>query len=110
MGIMDWADQVSLELDAPRLQKITEKPAIPDSKYAQVGLYIYDCEVFKHIKTLKPSERGEFEVTDLNNIYLKNGLLKYKILDDGVFWCDAGTYDSMHVCSTYMKSIHDIKH
>jgi len=67
---------------------IEEKPEHPKSNIAQTGIYMYDERVFKFIKTLKPSPRGELEVTDLNNIYLKEGTLEYKQLD---WWIDAGT-------------------
>lgn len=67
---------------------IEEKPTIPKSDIAQTGIYMYDKHVFSYIKTLKPSPRGELEVTDLNNCYLKKGTLTCKIID---WWVDAGT-------------------
>lgn len=68
--------------------EIIEKPKIPPSKFAVVGIYIYDSQVFDIIKTLKPSDRGELEITDVNNAYLRQGKLRYSILQG--FWADAG--------------------
>ncbi len=68
--------------------EIIEKPKVPPSKYAVVGIYMYDSTVFDIIRTLKPSERGELEITDVNNAYLKAGKLKFSILEG--FWADAG--------------------
>jgi len=68
--------------------EIIEKPEEPPSNYAVVGIYMYDSEVFDIIKTLKPSARGELEITDVNNAYLRKGKLKYSILQG--FWADAG--------------------
>lgn len=71
-----------------KLVEIVEKPVVPPSNYAVVGLYMYDPRVFEIIKTLKPSQRGELEITDINNWYLLQGELKYEILDGE--WFDAG--------------------
>lgn len=71
---------------------IEEKPAVPKSDYAVTGLYIYDNEVFDVIKTLKPSGRGELEITDVNNEYIRQG--GWGILLDG-YWSDAGTFGSL---------------
>lgn len=79
--------------------KIEEKPKKPKSQYAVTGLYVYDNTVFDKIKTLKPSGRGELEVTDLNNSYLKEGALRWRILRG--FWSDAGTFDSLHLVTGY---------
>lgn len=72
---------------------IEEKPEKPKSNYAQTGLYLYDENVFGYIETLKPSVRGELEITDLHNIYLKKGLLKASIIKGA--WHDTGTFESM---------------
>jgi len=72
---------------------IQEKPKKPKSNFAAVGLYTYDNQVIKYAKNLKPSDRGEIEITDLNNIYLKNGDLKVNIIEG--MWEDAGTFDSL---------------
>lgn len=71
-----------------KVLSIEEKPEYPKSDIAQTGVYLYDSRVFKFIKTLKPSERGELEVTDLNNAYMKEGTLECELLD---WWIDAGT-------------------
>lgn len=76
-----------------KILKIEEKPKEPKSDYAVTGLYVYDNEVFEIIKTLKPSQRGQLEVTDINNAYLKRGRLKWEELDG--FWTDAGTPASL---------------
>jgi glucose-1-phosphate thymidylyltransferase len=76
------------ELRRNRIVSIVEKPVRPKSKYAVVGIYMYDAFVFDIIKTLKPSRRGELEITDVNNAYIKRGELAYDILDG--WWADAG--------------------
>ncbi len=79
---------------------IVEKPEKPKSNYAVVGLYTYDNQVVNIAKKLKPSARGEIEITDINNIYLQKGLLKVKIING--LWADAGTFDSLLAVSNYM--------
>lgn len=82
------------ELDSDNnVVSIEEKPSSPKSNYAVTGLYVYDNEVFDIIKTLKPSGRGELEITDVNNHYLSEGKLKAKFVNG--FWSDAGTFDSL---------------
>lgn len=76
-----------------KIIKIEEKPKVPKSDYAVTGLYVYDNHVFDIIKTLKPSARGQLEVTDINNAYIKEGKLKWEELDG--FWTDAGTPASL---------------
>lgn len=71
-----------------KVMSIEEKPKVPKSKIAQTGIYMYDERVFEFVKKLKPSDRGQLEVTDLNNFYLKEGTLTCKIID---WWIDAGT-------------------
>jgi len=72
---------------------IEEKPARPKSDYAIIGVYFYDATVFEIIRTLKPSGRGELEVTDVNNAYIRKGQLSYDVLEG--WWTDAGTFDSL---------------
>jgi len=79
---------------------IEEKPAAPKSNYAVVGLYTYDNRVVEYAKNLTPSPRGEIEITDINNIYLKNGEMKVNIFD--TLWEDAGTFDSLLRVSNVM--------
>jgi glucose-1-phosphate thymidylyltransferase len=76
-----------------KVKRIEEKPKKPKSKYAVTGIYMYDAHVFDIIKTLKPSGRGELEITDVNNRYIGEGTLEYDILSG--FWTDAGTFDSL---------------
>ena len=83
---------------------IEEKPRKPKSDYAVTGLYLYDNTVFKRIKTLKPSLRGELEITDLNNSYIKDGKLNWAKLSG--FWTDAGTYDSLFIANEYWAKKH----
>ncbi len=76
-----------------RIVRIDEKPALPGSPYAVIGVYMYDHRVFDFIKTLKPSERGELEITDVNNFYVSEGSVAWDVLDG--WWTDAGTFESL---------------
>lgn len=82
-----------------KIEKIEEKPKKPKNNYAVVGLYVYDNKVFGYIKTIKPSARGQLEITDLNNIYIKNGKMKWALLKG--FWSDAGTPKSLFRTNLY---------
>jgi glucose-1-phosphate thymidylyltransferase len=84
-------------LDGKRVTKIEEKPAIPQSPYAVTGIYFYDAQVFEFIRTLKPSARGELEITDVNNAYIKAGTLTWDLLDG--WWTDAGTIESLYLAN-----------
>ena len=79
--------------DSDRIVRIEEKPQAPKSRYAVIGIYMYDETVFDRIRNLKPSGRGEFEITDVNNQYLEEGTLTYSILEG--WWTDAGTFESL---------------
>jgi glucose-1-phosphate thymidylyltransferase len=79
--------------DGKKILHIDEKPQQPKSRYAVTGIYMYDRTAFDRIRKLKPSGRGEFEITDLNNMYLEEGTLTYSILEG--WWTDAGTFDSL---------------
>lgn len=81
------------ELDGTRVLKIEEKPIEPKSNYAVIGIYFYDATVFDVIRTLVPSGRGELEITDVNNHYIKRGEMTWNELDG--WWTDAGTFDSL---------------
>jgi len=84
-------------LDGQRVVKIEEKPANPRSAYAVTGMYFYDALVFDIIKTLKPSGRGELEITDVNNAYIAAGTLTWDLLEG--WWTDAGTIESLHLAN-----------
>lgn len=86
---------------------IEEKPAYPKSNYAVVGLYFYDGHAVELVNTLTPSERGELEITDLNNAYLSQGKLKVQRMGRGFAWLDAGTHDSLLEASLYVKAVED---
>lgn len=88
-----------------RAISIEEKPKNPRSNYAVTGLYFYDKNVAEYAKTLKPSQRGELEITDLNNIYLKNKQLDVEILGRGFAWLDTGTFESLLQAGNFIKSM-----
>ena len=90
-----------------KVKCITEKPENPKSDYAVTGLYFYDGNVAEYAKTLKPSKRDELEITDLNNIYLKNSSLDVKIFGRGFSWLDTGTHASLMQAGQYIKTIED---
>lgn len=81
------------EIRGNQVVGIEEKPAAPKSNYAVIGVYLYDATVFQKIRRLKPSGRGELEITDVNNFYIEEGSLTYTVLDG--WWTDAGTFDSL---------------
>jgi len=90
------------ELHRDKIISIEEKPKNPKSNYAVTGLYIYDKEVFEIIKTLKPSERGELEITDVNNYYIQKGKMNPVFVNG--FWSDAGTFESLNRASNLIRN------
>jgi glucose-1-phosphate thymidylyltransferase len=79
--------------DGKRIIRVEEKPVAPKSAYAVTGIYCFDHEVFDIIRTLKPSARGELEITDVNNAYIERGLMTWDVLEG--WWTDAGTFESL---------------
>jgi glucose-1-phosphate thymidylyltransferase len=95
-----------VEFDAEgNAMSLEEKPARPKSRYAVTGLYFYDSKVVEYAKSLKPSARGEFEITDLNRIYLHSGKLKVIPFGRGMAWLDTGTHDSMLDASLFIATL-----
>ncbi|MBP3891875.1 MAG: glucose-1-phosphate thymidylyltransferase RfbA [Solobacterium sp.] len=88
-----------------RVISLEEKPVSPKSNYAVVGLYFYDNRVVQYAKELEPSSRGEYEITDLNKIYLYNNELDLKVLGRGFAWLDTGTMDSLAEAGNYVKLV-----
>src|SRR5690606_36704444 len=90
---------------AGKAVSIVEKPAIPQANYAVVGLYFYPNNVIQHTKTLTPSDRGELEITDLNNIYLKQSQISVTSLGRGSAWFDTGSHESLVAVTEFPTTV-----
>ncbi|MGA1796230.1 MAG: glucose-1-phosphate thymidylyltransferase RfbA [bacterium] len=90
-----------------RVIGIEEKPREPKSRYAVPGLYFYDNEVVSIAGSLKPSARGELEITDVNDVYLRRGTLRVELFGRGFCWLDTGTYESLHQAANYVQAVQE---
>ncbi|MDD5833315.1 MAG: sugar phosphate nucleotidyltransferase, partial [Clostridiales bacterium] len=93
-----------------RAVSIEEKPEHPKSNYCVTGLYFYDNKVVEYARSLKPSARGELEITDLNRIYLENGELDVELLGQGFTWLDTGTHESLMDACNFVKTVETHQH
>jgi len=93
------------KIENGKVVQIIEKPTKFISNFAVTGIYVYDNSVIQKSKSLVPSARGELEITDLNNLYIKEGKLRASFLDDEMIWMDTGTFDSLHDASSLIKAI-----
>lgn len=91
--------------NARKVISIEEKPSNPKSSYAVTGLYFYDSRIVDIAKSIQPSERGELEITDVNNAYLAMGELRVEVMERGITWLDTGTHDSLLAAATFVQAV-----
>jgi glucose-1-phosphate thymidylyltransferase len=104
--VMDPERYGVVEFDSKKkVLSLEEKPAKPKSNYAVTGLYFYDNSVVKKAKALRPSPRGELEITDLNRVYLEEGTLEIKLMGRGMAWLDTGTYESLLQAGNFIATL-----
>ena len=97
-GVVEFSDN-------GQVLSLVEKPSQPLSRYAITGLYFYDHTVLERAAAVRPSMRGELEITDLNRMYLDDGLLRVELMGRGMAWLDTGTADSLHEASSYIRTL-----
>ena len=101
-GVVTWDEDTD---GIKKVLSIEEKPSNPKSNYAITGLYFYDSLVVDYAKDLKPSKRGELEITDINQLYLKNNKLSVELMGRGIAWLDTGTFDSLLEASNFIRTL-----
>ena len=95
----------TVDMDSGRVLEVEEKPERPKSNWAITGLYFYGSDVVDVARSIRPSARGELEITDVNRVYLDRGMLSVKLLGRGFAWLDTGTHDSLHDASSFVRTL-----
>ena len=106
-GVAETTEKMSMYGDQVQVLNIEEKPKKPKSNKAVTGIYFYDNTVFDKIRTIEPSARGELEITDVNNAYIKENNMTAYMMNEDEFWSDAGTFDSLHRANRLVRKMED---